>query len=84
MRPKGMKASEYLKRRNELVTFLSELDEQITQVLNFGNSKRAANRARELFDMRHRVGERLLMFGIEIDDHPALDMEPKNGNQIEN
>ncbi len=77
---KGMLASEFWERRTKLIEMLNDIDEQIYGVLCYPDSKRAADRARDLFLVRSRIALRLSKFGVEVDDHPALDEELDNGD----
>jgi Zn-dependent oligopeptidase len=82
MRPKGMKASDFWERRTKLIEMIDDIDEQIYEVLSFRGSKRAAERAKDLFILRSRIAERLSKFGVEVDDHPALYEEVNYGDQV--
>lgn len=68
----GIKASVYMQMRNDLIDTVKSIDAEIKTVLAFPASKRAAGTARELFAWRKRVAEELRLYGVEVDDHPAL------------
>lgn len=73
-RPSGVTAAEYWDKRTALINLLNEIDEKIFHALQFPASKRAADKAKSLFWARSQVCEKLLTYyGIECDDHPALE-----------
>lgn len=75
MRPKnntGAKASVFFAMRSELLKALADVDSEIDQALGYKSSKRAAEKARQLFAERSRLADELLEFGVEVDAHPAL------------
>ena len=74
-----MKASQFLARRNELLTALRNIDAEIMDMLGYRASKRALDRARELFSERRRVAAELEAMGVEIDDHPAVEQMRRDG-----
>jgi hypothetical protein len=65
-------ASVFLEMRSALIKHLAEIDDEIDKALGFKTSKRAAEKARQLFAERARVADELLTFGVTADPHPAL------------
>lgn len=72
MRPKGMKAADFWERRTKLIEMLRSVDEQIFGLLAYPKSKRAAERAKDLFLVRKTLEDRLSLFGVEVGEHEAV------------
>lgn len=72
MKPKGVKASVWLAMRTNLLNALAEIDAEIDKALRNRNSKRAAVRAKQLFDERERVVVELERFGLDPGPHRAV------------
>lgn len=70
--PNGVKASVFLAMRSELLNALNEIDAEIDRALSYRTSKRAAQKARDLFEERARVADELEHFGVAVEPHPAL------------
>jgi hypothetical protein len=51
---------------------LNEIDAEIDSTLKFQSSKRAAEKARQLFAERAAIADELLGFGVDVEPHPAL------------
>lgn len=75
-----MKASAFFAMRTSLLTALAEIDAEIDKALGFKTSKRAADKARQLFAQRSQVADELVEFGVEVDAHPALQKRDSGGN----
>lgn len=71
-RPSGVKASEYMSRRNELLAAIFEIDKRIDKTLENRLSKSAFEKAKELFAVRSRVAKELSAYGIDIEPHPSV------------
>lgn len=65
-------ASEFFSMRSELIKCLQLIDTEIDKTLGFKSSKRAADKARQLFSDRAKVADELLGFGVEVDPHSAV------------
>lgn len=72
MKPKGVKASVWLAMRTNLLNALAEIDSEIDKALRNRTSKRAAVRAKQLFDERERVVVELERFGLDPGPHRAV------------
>ena len=67
-----MAASVFLDLRSRLFNLLRDIDAEIDSTLKFKTSKRAAEKARQLFAERAAVADELLGFGVDVEPHPAL------------
>lgn len=65
-------ASVFMELRSTLMSALREIDAEIDNTLGFKTSKRAAEKARQLFAERARIADELLTFGVDVEPHPAL------------
>lgn len=70
---RGMKASAFLKRRNQLLETLAGIDGAITATLKKRRTQKAADEARQLFEARQLIADALEdEFGLPTDTHPAV------------
>lgn len=67
-----MAASVFLELRSALLSALQEIDSEISAVLAYRTSKRAAEKARQLFAHRAQVADELSAYGVSVDPHPAV------------
>lgn len=65
-------ASDFLDLRSRLFILLREIDAEIDSTLKYKTSKRAAEKARQLFAERASVADELLGFGVDVEPHRAL------------
>ena len=67
-----MAASVFLDLRSRLFDLLRQIDLEIDSTLKDETSKRAAEKARQLFAERAAVADELAGFGVEVEPHPAI------------
>ena len=67
-----IKASACLELRSHLLDALREIDGEIDKALGFKTSKRAADKARQLFAERANIADELVTFGVNVEPHSSL------------
>lgn len=69
---RGMRASDFLEKRSQLLELLGRIDDEIDKALGKKPSRQAAVDAKTLFTQRQVVVDALEDFDVFTDPHPAV------------